>query len=142
DFFRFSLIDREYIEKNIKILKCYNQSSESLLTIDPTQIRQAFMNIILNSIESIANSGSLSINIIEYSGNKIQILFKDTGSGICKPDLLRIFDPFFTKKDKGTGLGLSITKTIIDNHKGKIYANSDGKNGSEFIIELPLKSKL
>ncbi|MBU0468049.1 MAG: hypothetical protein KJ736_03160, partial [Candidatus Omnitrophica bacterium] len=136
------IFNNNFLEKNIKILKCYNQSSESLLTIDPTQIRQAFMNIILNSIESIANSGSLSINIIEYSGNKIQKLFKDTGSGICKPDLLRIFDPFFTKKDKGTGLGLSITKTIIDNHKGKIYANSDGKNGSEFIIELPLKSKL
>ena len=136
------IFNNNFLEKNIKVIKTYKDTSVIFINIDPTQIRQSFMNILLNAIESMEHSEVLTIDIIQTSESKVHLSFKDTGIGICKTDLTRIFEPFFTKKDKGTGLGLSITKTIIDNHKGRIYAKSDGKKGSEFIIELPLKPKL
>jgi len=136
------IFNNNFLEKNIKVIKTYKDTRVIFINIDPTQIRQSFMNILLNAIESMEHSEVLTIDIIQTSESKVHLSFKDTGIGICKTDLTRIFEPFFTKKDKGTGLGLSITKTIIDNHKGRIYAKSDGKKGSEFIIELPLKPKL
>lgn len=134
------IFSNNFLENHIKVIKNYTDKNELLINVDPAQIRQAFMNILLNSIESMDHLKTLSISLTKTANDIIQISFKDTGPGISKPDINRIFDPFFTKKDKGTGLGLSITKTIIDNHNGRIYVNSDGISGSEFTIELPLSS--
>jgi signal transduction histidine kinase len=67
----------------------------------------------------------------------IYIHFKDTGMGIEKEDMTRIFDPFFTKKDMGTGLGLSIAYKIIEKHQGRIIVESEKGVGTQFTIELP-----
>ena len=134
------IFNSSFLEKHIKVIKDYSEGNELLISVDPSQIRQAFMNIILNSIESMKHSKTLSVSLTKHTSDNIQICFKDTGPGISKTDIHRIFDPFFTKKDKGTGLGLSITKTIIDNHNGKIYVTSDSCSGSEFTIELPLNA--
>jgi signal transduction histidine kinase len=66
-----------------------------------------------------------------------EIRIKDTGSGIAKEDLERIFQPFFTKKAKGTGLGLALVRKVIDMHLGEIEASSTLGKGSEFIIRIP-----
>ena len=65
----------------------------------------------------------------------------DTGTGISEEVLPKPFDPFFTTKpeDKGTGLGLSVTFGIVESHGGKIWAESDGKNGSTFYVRLPVE---
>ncbi len=71
----------------------------------------------------------------------IWISFKDTGIGMDKEDLSKIFDPFFTKKDAGTGLGLSISYSIIESHHGNIKVESEKGVGTDFTIELPLDQK-
>ena len=68
------------------------------------------------------------------------ITIADTGKGIAKEDLPRIFEPFFSKKDAGTGLGLAITQSIIQEHGGKINVKSTVGEGTTFTIELPIKS--
>ena len=71
--------------------------------------------------------------------NKINIIFKDNGTGISESNIRKIFDPFFTTKEvgKGTGLGLSVSYGIIKEHGGDILVNSKVGEGSEFIIQLP-----
>ena len=73
----------------------------------------------------------------------IQKFSTDDGPGISQDNLQRLFDPFFTTKDvgKGTGLGLSICYGIVQEHNSRLYANSNGKDGTEFVIELPIIAK-
>ena len=104
------------------------------------KLHQAFLNIILNAIQAIEDKGTITIKTDESDGS-IRVSLRDTGSGIPKENIKNIFDPFFTTKDpgKGTGLGLSITRRIIQEHGGTINCKSKLKEGSEFIINLPLK---
>ena len=76
----------------------------------------------------------------EESKKVLKISFTDTGTGIKKEHLEQIYDPFFTTKpeDKGTGLGLSVCYSIIEKHGGILEAESNGKDGTTFVIELPL----
>ena len=68
---------------------------------------------------------------------EIQIIFEDTGIGIPKDNLPRVFNPFFSTRPEGTGLGLSITKNIVEQHEGKIEVKSRMGVGTKFIITLP-----
>jgi len=102
------------------------------------KIKQAFINILLNSLDAIEKKGEIIINTFEEDGNAV-IEFIDTGSGIDEKDLQYIFDPFFTTKKQGTGLGLSITENIIVEHKGKITIESKIGIGTKVIIRLPKK---
>jgi len=69
-----------------------------------------------------------------------QIRIKDDGAGIPEEQLIKLFDAFYTTKEHGMGMGLAITKTIVEEHSGKIYANSKVGKGSTFYVELPLSS--
>ena len=109
-----------------------------LVYIDPKQIKQALLNIFLNAIEAMPNSGTLTMDSRFRGNDKFIITISDTGGGINPKDLPHIFDPFFSKKDHGTGLGLSITHEIIQNHNGRILAESELGKGTAFKIELPL----
>jgi len=112
--------------------------------VDSQRIKQALLNIFINSIDAMPKGGKLKISTCIQSPSAIQqwlqITIADTGYGINPKDLPHIFDPFFSQKDNGTGLGLSITRTIILEHSGKIEAKSTPKKGTRFIISLPLSS--
>ncbi|WP_457640862.1 sensor histidine kinase [Persephonella sp.] len=111
-------------------------SEDIKIKADSKQIRQAFLNIIQNSFESILdNKGLLEITVEKRDG-KIRILFKDNGKGIDPADLDKVFIPYYSKKSKGSGLGLAITKEIVENHKGSIKALPSEK-GAVFEIILP-----
>ncbi|HKQ32476.1 MAG TPA: ATP-binding protein, partial [Thermodesulfobacteriota bacterium] len=119
---------------------------ETLPTImaDPNQLWQVFINIILNAVQAMPKGGDLTVETSNHweefasgDSNHIYIHFKDTGVGIDKEDITKIFDPFFTKKDMGTGLGLSIAYKIIEKHKGRIIVESEKGSGTIFTIELP-----
>lgn len=105
----------------------------------PNQLNQVFMNIIVNAYQSIKGRGSITIKTEKITG-KVIITISDTGQGIAKEQLTRIFDPGFTTKSVGvgTGLGLSICYQIIEKHNGKIFVDSEQGKGSIFKIELPI----
>jgi signal transduction histidine kinase len=109
---------------------------------DRLQLKQAFWNVILNSIQAMETGGVLTV-CTECSGNggdseeKLILRISDTGNGIPEDHLGKIFDPFFTTKQKGTGLGLSICYKIIADHRGQIQVESRPSQGTSLCIHLP-----
>ncbi|MBT4540723.1 GAF domain-containing protein [Candidatus Woesearchaeota archaeon] len=110
-------------------------------------IKQIFFNLIGNAIKFTPKDGNIYV-IIELMDNFIKTTVKDTGIGVPKEVIPRLFDKFYqvdasmTRQYGGTGLGLPISKHIVDAHKGKIYVESEINKGSSFIFELPIKKKI
>ncbi len=109
------------------------------LKINPDQMQQVFLNLILNAVDAMPGGGSLTVSMKRKNG-WVEVAFGDTGSGIDEAIINRIFDPFFTTKPlgKGTGLGLSICYGIIREHKGTIAVKSKEGKGTTFTIRLPV----
>ncbi|MBN1115735.1 MAG: GAF domain-containing protein [Bacteroidales bacterium] len=103
------------------------------------ELHQAFLNILINAYQAIADKGKITIKIYRDNNNLI-IEIADTGSGIKEEDITKITDPFFTTKDpgKGTGLGLSIAYSIIKDHKGILEINSEIDKGTTVKVSFPL----
>jgi two-component system NtrC family sensor kinase len=104
------------------------------------QIRQVFLNIILNAIQAMPEGGELDISTGRWRTdvkNGVVITIGDTGSGIPKEDIGKIFQPFFTTKEEGTGLGLAISYGIIKEHNGNIEVESEVGRGTTFRVFLP-----
>ena len=134
----------EALESGIRINRRYNETDVEL-HIDATKIKQAFLNIIINAIQAMPGGGSLTVEL-DSNGNAKQgrwavVKFRDTGKGIPKNKLFRIFDFYYSTKLNGTGLGLSIAQQIIDEHGGKIEVESKEGSGSVFSVYLPLDKK-
>lgn len=112
-----------------------------LMKINPDQLQQVFLNLMLNALDAMPDGGKLRISIKRIDGS-VEIIFKDTGIGVDKEIIDRVFDPFFTTKGpgKGTGLGLSICYGIIKDHGGTINVDSEKGHGTTFIIRLPLEN--
>jgi len=105
---------------------------------DANQLSQVFVNLILNAIDSMPDGGKLMVRSMPKDGNII-IQFEDTGLGIQKEELSKIFDPFYTTKEKGTGLGLAVSYDIIKKMNGNITVESEVGKGSIFTITIPCK---
>lgn len=103
------------------------------------QLKQVFLNLVLNAIESMPEGGELRVqgHARQDHGQWVVIDFIDSGVGISSDGLERIFDPFFTTKAKGTGLGLPICQTLVSSHGGHLTVASDVGRGSTFSIWLP-----
>jgi len=113
--------------------------------VDPAQMQQVFMNLIINSAEAMGGTGRLTATTrFDVERELVQIAFGDTGHGINEENLGRIFDPFFTTKEvgHGTGLGLAISFGIVKEHGGNITVESQVGVGTTFTIELPLGEEL
>ena len=115
--------------------------------IDEGQMSQVFINIILNALDAMPEGGKLSITTRQDHGesgkDSILIEFADTGIGISKQELEKIFDPFYTTKEvgKGTGLGLSLSYNIIKRFNGDIRVESEDGKGTTFTIILPVEKE-
>jgi len=121
---------------NIRLYKRCSRALPKIL-MDNKRMEQVFLNIIINSIDSMSKGGRLSI--IAYLEKEYVIIeISDTGKGIRKQDISKIFNPFFTNKSNGVGLGLSVTHRIIQSHKGKIEVESKYHKGTKFTIKLPI----
>jgi signal transduction histidine kinase len=111
--------------------------------MDPAQMQQVFMNLIINAAEAMSGVGRLTVTArLDANRRVIQAGFRDTGHGISAEDMGRIFDPFFTTKEvgHGTGLGLAISFGIVKEHGGTITVESAAGEGTTFTIELPLRT--
>ena len=122
-----------------------NFCSEPLVICgDLNQLKQVFLNMILNAIDATEDVGQIRIST-SRSDDDIQIKFEDSGCGIAYENLDKVFEPFFSTKSpgKGTGLGLSICYGIIEEHKGKILVSSNGVGkGATFTIILPVHNEV
>jgi two-component system, NtrC family, sensor kinase len=105
---------------------------------DENQLRQAFLNLVRNATEAMAQDGGLLQIASASDGEWVQIRIVDNGSGIPSKDLSKIFEPFFSTKKSGTGLGLAITQQIIQEHGGTITVQSKPAQGTAFTIRLPI----
>lgn len=117
---------------------------------DKNRLKQVFINLILNAVQSMPDGGTLSISSKNFpdghlplKAHCVVVEFTDTGLGISKENLPKIFDPFFTTKEtgKGTGLGLSLAYGIVQQHGGDIFAESKEGKGSTFKVILSVKKE-
>lgn len=106
---------------------------------DANQLKQVFLNLILNACDTMPSGGKLTLTLEKTSRGKKKVIatIEDTGGGIPKEMLPQIFNPFFTTKNHGTGLGLAIANRIILNHFGSIEVSNSGQ-GAVFAVTLPL----
>ena len=108
------------------------------IVADPQQLRQIFINLLLNAHEAMAHGGTITVKTSHDSSSAIEISISDTGKGISKDVLEKIFQPFFTTKPKGTGLGLAISKQLIEQHGGTISGENNPDGGATFRIKIPI----
>lgn len=132
------LLTRGHEKKGVSVKAWYE--GRTRIMGDQAQLRQLFLNLLLNSLDAVDEGGSLSIRtrLDEKTGDFLQIEMKDTGKGIPEEHLDRIFDPFFSTKERGTGLGLAIVAAVINSHNGSIDVRSKQGEGAEFCISLPV----
>jgi two-component system sensor histidine kinase PilS (NtrC family) len=116
----------------------------ALIQVDPDKMKQVFWNLATNAVQAMPSGGRLTISTARRrvmsggrSGEIVEIAFQDTGSGINRDDLKKIFFPFFTTKKEGSGLGLATAQRIVDQHGGWIRVESREGQGSRFTVCLP-----
>ena len=112
------------------------------ISLDTKQMTQVLLNLLLNSLQEVAERGSIEVGAeLDASGTRLHLWVEDDGPGIPADTRQKIFDPFFTTREKGTGLGLAIVHKIVENHSGEIRIDSPlpGKSqGSRFTITIPV----
>lgn len=109
--------------------------------LDADKIKQVLLNLCLNSVEAMANGGTLAAEVQkDDQNNRALIVIEDTGEGISAENLPHVFDPFFTTKPSGTGLGLAIVHKTIESHGGEANVASRPGGGARFSFWLPLES--
>jgi signal transduction histidine kinase len=147
-----NLIIKKFKTNNIKYIEDIDDDLP-IVIIDPQQIQQVFLNLMLNAIDAVSKDGTITVSAkpIKFSTPKlikkadkwikqdsfVQINITDTGKGIHQDKLEAIFDPFFTTKSDGLGMGLSIVYRIIEDHHGDIDVQSELNKGTTFTIILP-----
>lgn len=135
----------QFKSKNIHVdFICADNSIKTF--IDCKRFKQIIINLITNAIKYTPENGTITLDLSIVDDNKLLLTVSDTGAGISKEDLSKIFDEFYQAKssenelsNKGLGLGLAITKKLVKLHEGKIFVESEAGIGTKFSIILPLK---
>jgi signal transduction histidine kinase len=138
---------RELLEKSVNLVAYQTPESVSLAVssdkelapcyTDPDLLTQAFVNLLLNSVQAIEREGKVEVSLEQAPLDSWCIQIRDNGCGMGRETLSRIYDPFYTTKPTGTGLGLAITQRIIQRLDGVISVKSEHGHGTEFTIILP-----
>ncbi len=139
------LVTQKVKSHDIEVRMEFSEGLPKIL-VDPQQIQQALLNLVLNAIEVMPSGGDLTISLCEKSvatsskkaQRYVSLSVCDTGAGIDERVIAQIFNPFYTTKPAGTGLGLSITQWIVEQHNGAIDVRSEPGKGACFTIDLPV----
>jgi two-component system, NtrC family, sensor histidine kinase HydH len=115
------------------------------VSADADQLQQLFGNLLLNGLQGMPQGGSLTVRVAQTAdgattGGTAAVRVVDTGNGIPEPDLLRIFEPFYTTRTQGTGLGLAICRQIVEAHGGTLRVERTGPAGTTVLVTLPMES--
>jgi PAS domain S-box-containing protein len=116
-----------------------------VVLIDRVQIEQVVVNLVLNAIEAMSQnppSERLVTIIACVADSQIKVSVRDRGCGVDAESANRLFEPFFTTKDKGLGLGLVISRSIVESHKGRLWAESNADRGMSLYFTLPIPSRI
>jgi two-component system NtrC family sensor kinase len=126
-------------------IKVFTELTDALppLIAHMDQLRQVFLNIVLNACDAMPTGGRLGIRTEHIPATAdemttIVVYISDTGTGISDEHMVHLFEPFYTTKPQGTGLGLAISAHIVTQHAGQISVDSTMGSGSTFIIKLPV----
>jgi two-component system NtrC family sensor kinase len=134
-----SLVEHRAVFHNIEVARKLSAKLPQVI-VDPSQMEQVFVNLIMNAAEAMDGSGRLTVSTgLDPTGGFVEVNFADTGHGISEEHIERIFDPFFTTKEvgHGTGLGLAISYGIVKEHEGTISVVSTVGKGATFTVRLP-----
>jgi PAS domain S-box-containing protein len=132
-----SLLAEEAARRRIRV-DVEGESGLSLVPFDRVQIQQVLVNLMRNGMDAMASVPSDKVLQIRAfrAGEAVRVEVRDRGRGIQFPD--KIFEPFFTTKDEGMGMGLAISRSIIEAHGGKLWAEKNEPHGAKFVFTLPL----
>jgi PAS domain S-box-containing protein len=112
------------------------------ILVDRVQVQQVFMNLMLNAIEAMQDTGGeLTITARPNPQGQIIVSISDTGVGLPTENAERIFDAFHTTKPEGTGMGLAITRSIVESHGGRVWATANEGAGATFHFTLPIEAE-
>ncbi|WP_227937799.1 ATP-binding protein [Alkalihalobacillus deserti] len=137
------IIDLFESEANLNNVQITTEFASSIPNIwcEENQLKQVFVNILKNAIESMVNGGQILVRIKKEGDSHIIVRFVDQGMGIDKERIERLGEPFYSTKEKGTGLGLMISYRIIEHHNGRIKISSEKNQGTTVDVILPVKNK-
>jgi two-component system, NtrC family, sensor kinase len=132
------LMQHHFKISNVQLRQALASDDLSLLC-DENQIQQALVALFVNAVEAMPKGGSLTVAADRDSAGNLNLRVADTGAGIAKEDLKRIFEPFFSTKKEiaGVGLGLSVVYGIVERHGGTITVTSEAGKGTEFTMTFP-----
>jgi two-component system NtrC family sensor kinase len=136
-----TLFDERLRQKMIAVKKDLNPALSSVY-VDPHQMEQVLMNLVINAVDAMPQGGVLHVSSLADGGvskPKVIIRIRDNGVGISENQLRSVFDPFYSTKDGGTGLGLPISLGIVESHGGELTIQSVEGQGTEVVIELPAR---
>jgi PAS domain S-box-containing protein len=138
------LMEKRMRQLRIHVARSFDESLP-MIRARADQLRQVFLNLILNAQQAIKGEGEITITTSRYEQAlqpSIVVQLSDSGVGIAEDDLARIFDPFFSTGKKGTGLGLWVTQDIVRQHGGRIEVSSEPGRGTVFTIVLQVESPI
>ena len=122
-------------------LRAFTAPTQLLVKGDSVQFQQVISNLIVNAMDAMSKTPRGERRVIVRTGradNFAEVSVSDTGPGIPSDKIKEVFEPFFTTKPQGMGLGLSISRTIVEAHHGRIWAENQAGGGAVFHIRLPL----
>jgi two-component system NtrC family sensor kinase len=137
-----ALAEKQPSFQKVEVIKAL-EPSLPLMSGDPIQLKEVFLNIVSNAGEAMPEGGKMMVSSrFNNGGGNVEVVIRDTGLGIPAENLNKIFMPFFTTKKigQGTGLGLAIAYGIVKMHRGSIDVESKPKEGTTFVVKLPLAS--
>jgi len=112
-----------------------------LMDIDPDQMQQLLLNLVLNALDAMPQGGTLDVSLCCLEGDQVELQVQDTGPGIAASQLPRIFEPFVSSKEAGLGLGLAVSRRIAEDHGGTLTVTSHPGKGACFVLKLPAASQ-